>query len=58
MNFCRLCCLGTQNRLKSKFSTGYQLGFISAPGRVSDVSETTYERLCTFKHMQVHVGFI
>jgi ABC-type multidrug transport system ATPase subunit len=27
MNFGRLRCLGTQNRLKSKFGTGYQLAF-------------------------------
>ena len=50
--------LGTQNQIKYKFGTVYQLAFISAPGRVSDVSETTYERLCTLKHMQVHVGYI
>ena len=58
MNFGHLCYLGTQNRLKYKFGTVYQLAFISTPGRVSDVSETTYERLCTLKHMQVHVGYI
>ena len=46
--------LGTQNRLKSEFGTGYQLAFNCAPGRVSDVeirrsfSETTWERLCTY----------
>ena len=57
MNFGHLRCLGTQNQIKYKFGTVYQLAFISAPGRVSDVSETMYERLCTLKHMQVHVGY-
>ena len=57
MNFSRLRCLGTQNRLKSKFGTVYQLAFISAPGRVSDVSETTCETLCSLKHMHVLVGY-
>ena len=57
MNFGHLCCLGTQNQIKYKFVTVYQLVFISALGRVSDVSETMYERLCTLKHMQVHVGY-
>ena len=58
MNFGHLRCLGTQNQIKYKFGTVYQLAFISAPGRVSDVSKITYERLCTLKHnMQVHVGY-
>ena len=57
MNFGHLRYLGTQNQIKYKFGTVYQLAFISASGRVSDVSETTYERLCTLKHMQVHVGY-
>ena len=58
MNFGHLRCLETQNQIKYKFDTVlYQLAFISTPGRVSDVSETTYERLCTLKHMQVHVGY-
>ena len=37
MNFGCLCCLGTLNRLKEKFGTGYQLAFNCTPGHVGDV---------------------
>ena len=56
MNFGRLRCLGTQNRLKSRFGTGYQLAFNCAPGRVSDVESfirNNLRKLYTLRHMQV-----
>jgi ABC-type multidrug transport system ATPase subunit len=52
MNFGRLRCLGSQNRLKAKFGTGYQLKFHCTPGRVSDVERFIQVNLTAAKHVE------
>ena len=56
MNFGRLRCLGTQNRLKSKFGTGYQLAFNCAPGRVGDVESFVSNNLRKAVHIETYAG--
>jgi ABC-type multidrug transport system ATPase subunit len=58
MNFGRLRCLGTQNRLKSKFGTGYQLAFNCAPGRVSDVEQFVRNNLRKAVHIETYAGMV
>ena len=58
MNFGRLRCLGTQNRLKSKFGTGYQLAFNCAPGRVSDVEKFVGNNLQKAVHIETYAGMV
>ena len=58
MNFGRLRCLGTQNRLKSKFGTGYQLAFNCAPGRVSDVEKFVGNNLRKAVHIETYAGIV
>ena len=58
MNFGRLRCLGTQNRLKSKFGTGYQLAFNCAPGRVSDVEKFVGNNLRKAVHIETYAGMV
>ena len=48
--------LGTQNRLKSKFGTGYQLAFNCAPGRVSDVEQFVRNNLRKAVHIETYAG--
>ena len=58
MNSGHLCCLGTQNRLKSKFGTGYQLAFNCAPGRISDVEKFVRNNLRKAVHIEAYVGIV
>ena len=58
MNFGRLRCLGTQNRLKSKFGTGYQLAFNCAPGRVSDMEKFVGNNLRKAVHIETYAGMV
>ena len=58
MNFGRLHCLGSQNRLKSKFGIGYQLAFNCAPGRVSDVEKFVRNNLWKAVHIETYAGIV
>ena len=58
MNFGCLRCLGSQNQLKSKFSTGYQLAFNCAPGRVSDVENFIGNNLQKAVHIETYAGMV
>ena len=58
MNFGRLRCLGTQNRLKAKFGTGYQLAFNCAPGRVTDVEKFVRNNLQKAVHIETYAGMV
>ena len=58
MSFVRLRCLGTQNWLKSKFGTGYQLVFNCAPGRVSDVEKFVRNNLRKAVHIESYAGIV
>ena len=52
------CCLGTQNWLKSKFGTGYQLAFNCVPGRVSDVEKFVRNNLRKAVHIETYAGIV
>ena len=54
MNFGRLRCLGTQNRLKSKFGTGYQLAFNCAPGWEKFVGNNLQKAV----HIETYAGMV
>ena len=58
MNFGHLCCLGTQNRLKSEFGTGYQLAFNCAPGCVSGVEKFVRNDLRKAVHIETYTGIV
>ncbi len=56
MNFGKLRCLGTQTRLKARFSSGYQLQFHCAPGRVEQVEGYIQSHLPAAIHMETYAG--
>ena len=56
MNYGRLRCLGSQNRLKAKFGTGYQLKFHCSPGRVNDVERFIQTNLSSVRHLETYAG--
>lgn len=56
MNYGRLRCLGSQNRLKAKFGSGYQLQFHCSPGRVSDVERFVRTNLPSVRHLETYAG--
>ena len=58
MNFGRLRCLGTQNRLKYKFGTRYQLAFNCAPVRVLDVEKFVGNNLRKAVHIETYAGMV
>lgn len=56
MNYGRLRCLGTQNRLKKRFGSGYQLAFQCAPGHASTVESFVRTNLPKAVHMETYAG--
>ncbi len=56
MNYGRLCCLGSQTKLKDKFGTGYQLSFNCAPGRVGGVEEYVQAHISQAVHLETYAG--
>ena len=53
MNFGRL---GTQNHLKAKFGTGYQLAFNCAPGHGGYVESFVRNNLKKAVHIETYAG--
>ena len=58
MNYGRLCCLGSQTRLKAKFGTGYQLKFHCAPGQAPEVERFIQRNLRVATHVETYASKI
>ena len=56
MNYGRLRCLGTQNRLKTRFGSGYQLTFQCAPGYAPMVENFVQTNLPKAVHVETYAG--
>ncbi len=56
MNFGKLRCLGTQNHLKTRFGTGYQLTFNCAPGQAMAVQDYLAINLPNAEHVETYGG--
>ena len=57
MNFGRLCCLGTQTRLKTRFGTGYELQFHCVPGKARNVETFVEANLPMATHTETYAGY-
>ncbi|XP_065901246.1 ABC transporter A family member 9-like isoform X2 [Dysidea avara] len=58
MNYGKLRCLGSQNRLKTKFGIGYQLQINCPPSKVEDVEHFMAAKLPQVVHVETYNGKI